>query len=115
MGMGMGVNPYPPVYMGDPVGLFLCRGYVYGVVIPGGYLPIAISNHVGCLGRFSEDERKPRRITFHSGVSSSLTPLLPGQVRSELKDLSRFHSRATKAGRFNVSSYSPPTTSYENQ
>jgi hypothetical protein len=43
MGMGMGVNPYPPVYMGDPVGLFLCRGYGYGVVIPGGYLSIAIS------------------------------------------------------------------------
>jgi hypothetical protein len=43
MGMGMGVNSYPPVYMGDPVGLFLCRGYGYGVVIPGGYLPIAIS------------------------------------------------------------------------
>jgi hypothetical protein len=41
--MGMGVNPYPPVYMGDPVGLFLCRGYGYGVVIPGGYLPVAIS------------------------------------------------------------------------
>jgi hypothetical protein len=30
--------------MGDPVGLFLCRGYGYGVVIPGGYLPIAISS-----------------------------------------------------------------------
>jgi hypothetical protein len=44
MGMGMGVNPYPPVYIGDPVGLFLCRGYGYGIVIPGGYLPIAISN-----------------------------------------------------------------------
>jgi hypothetical protein len=43
MGMGMGINSYPPVYMGDPVGLFLCRGYGYGVVIPGGYLPIAIS------------------------------------------------------------------------
>jgi hypothetical protein len=43
MGMGMGVNPYPPAYMGNPVGLFLCRGYGYGVVIPGGYLPIAIS------------------------------------------------------------------------
>jgi hypothetical protein len=42
--MGMGVNPYPPVYMGDPIGLFLCRGYGYGVVIPGGYLPIAISS-----------------------------------------------------------------------
>jgi hypothetical protein len=44
--MGMGVNSYPPVYMGDPVGLFLCRGYGYGVVIPGGYLPIAISTQV---------------------------------------------------------------------
>jgi hypothetical protein len=43
VGMGMGVNPYPPVYMGDPMGLFFCRGYGYGVVIPGGYLPIAIS------------------------------------------------------------------------
>jgi hypothetical protein len=43
MGMGMGVNPYPPVYMGDPMGLFFCRGYGYEVVIPGGYLPIAIS------------------------------------------------------------------------
>jgi hypothetical protein len=42
--MGMGVNPYPPVYMDDPIGLFLCRGYEYEVVIPGGYLPIAISN-----------------------------------------------------------------------
>jgi hypothetical protein len=43
--MGMGVNPYPLVYMGDPMGLFFCRGYGYGVVIPGGYLSIAISTH----------------------------------------------------------------------
>jgi hypothetical protein len=27
----------------DPVELFLCRRYVYEIVIPGGYLPIAIS------------------------------------------------------------------------
>jgi hypothetical protein len=33
--------------MGDPVGLFLCRGYGYGVVIPGGYLPFAISSPDG--------------------------------------------------------------------
>jgi hypothetical protein len=46
LGMGMGVNTYPPVYMGDPMGLFLRRGYGYGVVIPGGYLPIAISWHL---------------------------------------------------------------------
>jgi hypothetical protein len=43
-GYRYGVNSYPPVYMGDPVGLFFCRGYGYEVVIPGGYLPIAISN-----------------------------------------------------------------------
>jgi hypothetical protein len=43
VGMGMGVNPYPPVYMGDPMGLFFCRRYGYGLVIPGGYLSIAIS------------------------------------------------------------------------
>jgi hypothetical protein len=43
MGMGMRVNPYPTVYMGDPVELFLYRGYGYGVVITGGYLSIAIS------------------------------------------------------------------------
>jgi hypothetical protein len=45
MGMGMGVNSYPPMYMGDPMGLFLCRGYGYEVVILGGYLPIAISKY----------------------------------------------------------------------
>jgi hypothetical protein len=47
MGIGMGVNPYPPMYMGDPVELFLCRGYEYRVVLPGGYLPIAISTSSG--------------------------------------------------------------------
>jgi hypothetical protein len=43
MGMSMGVNPYLPVYVGDPVRLFLCRGYVYEVVIPDVCLLIAIS------------------------------------------------------------------------
>jgi hypothetical protein len=46
MGMSMGVNPYPPVYMGDPMGLFLCCGYEYEIVIPDGYLPIVISIHM---------------------------------------------------------------------
>jgi hypothetical protein len=32
--MGMGANPYSPVYIGDPMRLFLCRGYEYGVIIP---------------------------------------------------------------------------------
>jgi hypothetical protein len=38
-GYGMGVNPYPPVDMGDPMGLFFCRGYEYGIVIPVGIYP----------------------------------------------------------------------------
>jgi hypothetical protein len=46
MGMGIGLNPYPPVYMSDPMGLFFCRMYMYSVVIPSGYLPIAISTLV---------------------------------------------------------------------
>jgi hypothetical protein len=49
-GYAMGVNPYPPVYMGDLMRLFLCHGYGFGVVIPIGYLPIAISNPRSCLG-----------------------------------------------------------------
>jgi hypothetical protein len=69
MGMGMGVNPYPPVYMGDPVGLFLCRGYVYGVVIPGGYLPIAISRGDGAT--VVRQEAAPRRLSVQS---ESTTP-----------------------------------------
>jgi hypothetical protein len=44
-GYGYGINPYPPVYMGDPAELFLCRGYGYGPVIPGEYLAIAISTN----------------------------------------------------------------------
>ena len=43
MGMSMRVNSYATVYMGDPTGLFFWRRYEYGVVIHGGYLPIAIS------------------------------------------------------------------------
>jgi hypothetical protein len=34
MGMGMWVNPYPPVNMGDLTRLFFCRGYGYVIVIP---------------------------------------------------------------------------------
>jgi hypothetical protein len=47
MGMGMRVNPYSPVYMGDPIKLFLCRRYEYMVVISDSYLPIVISRGGG--------------------------------------------------------------------
>jgi hypothetical protein len=49
-GMGMGINLYPLADMGNPTGLFFCRGYGYGIMIPGGYLPIAISNSKGSGG-----------------------------------------------------------------
>jgi hypothetical protein len=39
MGMNMGVNSYLPVDMGDPTGLFFCRGYRYGI-IPVGIYPL---------------------------------------------------------------------------
>jgi hypothetical protein len=67
MGMGMGVNPYPLVYMGDLVGLFLCHGYGYGVVIPGGYLPIAIS------------KSKPHQATIGTHPSATLRASLFGR------------------------------------
>jgi hypothetical protein len=35
------------MYMGDSMGLFLCRGYEYVIVIPSGYLSIAISTQEG--------------------------------------------------------------------
>jgi hypothetical protein len=63
--MSMGVNPYPPVDMGDPTGLFIRREYGYGIVIPGGYLPIAIST------RCSHDSFETKRPT-QSRLSSSL-------------------------------------------
>jgi hypothetical protein len=71
MGMSMGVNPYPPAYMGNPVGLFLCREYGYGVVIPGGYLPIAIStpNAVGRAAKEMEKEGQGKDDSEQSGVS----------------------------------------------
>jgi hypothetical protein len=50
-GYEYGGNPYPPVYMVDPLELFLCRGYEYGVVIPDRYLPIAISSEDLCMQR----------------------------------------------------------------
>jgi hypothetical protein len=77
MGMGMGVNPYPPVYMGDPVELFLCHGYGYGVVIPGGYLPIAISTCPRCM-RFRASSQPPgwparAHTTFMGGMAHACT------------------------------------------
>jgi hypothetical protein len=33
MGIGMGINSYPPVYMGDPMKLSFCREYGYEMTI----------------------------------------------------------------------------------
>jgi hypothetical protein len=45
MGIGTGVNSYPPVDMGNPIGLFFfSRRYDYGIVKSVEYLTIAISS-----------------------------------------------------------------------
>jgi hypothetical protein len=41
-GTGMGKILYPRVYMGNPTGRIFFDGYRYGMVIPDGYVPVAI-------------------------------------------------------------------------
>jgi hypothetical protein len=41
MGMGMGVNSYPSVDMGDQIEIFFHRGYVYEIVISGDIYPLS--------------------------------------------------------------------------
>jgi hypothetical protein len=43
-GTGMGKHFYPQLGMGIVSGTFFCRGCGYGKTIPGGYVPVAISN-----------------------------------------------------------------------
>jgi hypothetical protein len=40
--MGMGKILYPRVYMGNPTGIIFFDGYGYGMVLPDGYVPVAI-------------------------------------------------------------------------
>ena len=41
-GTGMGKVLYPRVYMGNPTGRNFFDGYGYGMVLPDGYVPVAI-------------------------------------------------------------------------
>jgi hypothetical protein len=43
-GTGMGKILYPRVYMGNPTGRIVFDGYGYGMVLPDGYVPVAIPN-----------------------------------------------------------------------
>jgi hypothetical protein len=42
-GTGTGKILYPRVYMGNPTGRIFFDGYGYGMVLPDGYVPVAIS------------------------------------------------------------------------
>jgi hypothetical protein len=42
-GTGMGKILYPRAYMGNPMGRIFFDGYGYGMVLPDGYVPVAIS------------------------------------------------------------------------
>jgi hypothetical protein len=41
----MGKILYPRVYMGNPTGRIFFDGYGYGMVLPDGYVPVAIPNY----------------------------------------------------------------------
>lgn len=50
-GTGMGKILYPRVYMGNPTGRIFFDGYGYGMVLPDGYVPVAIPRpHLGRPG-----------------------------------------------------------------
>jgi hypothetical protein len=44
-GTGMGKILYARVYMGNPTGRIFFDGYGYGMVLPDGYVPVAIPKH----------------------------------------------------------------------
>jgi hypothetical protein len=44
-GMGMGKILYPRVYMGNPMDIIFFDGCEYGMVLPDGYVPVAIPTH----------------------------------------------------------------------
>jgi hypothetical protein len=46
-GTGMGKILYPRVYMGNPTGRIFFDGYEYGMVLPDGYVPVAIPRRIG--------------------------------------------------------------------
>jgi hypothetical protein len=78
----MGVNPYPLVYIGDLIGLFFCRGYEYGVVIPGGYLPLSSLAVPAFMGWFTVpkqlpplDVGRPMKMAFKASIEL-LTPFI---------------------------------------
>ena len=48
-GTGMGKILYPRVYMGNPTGRIFFDGYGYGMVLPDGYVPVAIPIPMGVL------------------------------------------------------------------
>ena len=52
-GTGMGKILYPRVYMGNPTGRIFFDGYGYGMVLPDGYVPVAIPSHYQELGSCS--------------------------------------------------------------
>jgi hypothetical protein len=48
-GTGTGKILYPRVYVGNPTGRIVFDGYMYGMILPDGYVPVAIPTLVRCL------------------------------------------------------------------
>jgi hypothetical protein len=68
---GMGKILYPRVYMGNPTSRIFFDGYEYGMVLPDGYVPVAIPSATGqCLVHQGDQLR-----TCHLRVFGNATPL----------------------------------------
>ena len=60
VGMDMDKILYPQVYMGNPTSRIFFNGYGYGMVLPDGYVPVAIPTYTMLLACWAPTLR-PRR------------------------------------------------------
>jgi hypothetical protein len=74
-GTGMGKILYPRVYMGNPTGRIFFDGYGYGMVLPDGYVPVAIPNRASStaepIPRFEATQRTTQRLQPGATVNTA--------------------------------------------
>jgi hypothetical protein len=72
-GTGMGKILYPRIYMGNPTGRIFFDGYEYGMVLPDGYVPVAIPSEGPMAAAFV---LRSSLLLFGRSKQKLLSPLL---------------------------------------